>query len=433
MPQTSTTFDAVLKEDYGPQICKVLNNKVRLRKLLYKNKRPSEGRRVVFPAHVSRGHSFRYQTAGGDLANAGNQGTAEVRITYKEAFGHIRITETVMKQSKTKRGAFEYAVAFELENAIHDMAVQENRAAFLDGSGKLAEVSSYVAVTGVLTLKDLTTAAGTGVCGNVGNRYLKVGDVIDVYTSAGVVRKQGCEITALSISANTVTLSGGVGADPAATDGVYLNQPDLSTPIDKDPMGLDGIISNATTTLFNVSRTTYPIWKAQVLSLGTFAAPGNLTLDAMQRMEDMLTDAGYGDDYIMFGHASARREFANLLVSDRRYTSPHEYAAGFKESKDESNLQTTLTFNGKPYIPERDCPWRTTYFLNRQAIQMFELADVHWVEDDKGAVLRLVPGKAGLYEAQLAHYYNIGVEAMGPNCCGKITDFSVTIDRVENP
>lgn len=430
MPQTSTTFDAVLKEDYGPQIAKVLNNKVRIRKWLFKSKRPSEGRRVVFPAHVGRNHSFRFQPSGDDLATAGNQQTTEVRITYKTAFGHVRIHEDVMKQSKTKRGAFEYALAFELENAVHDAAVQENRAAWLDGSGKLAEVSSYLA--GVVTLKNLSTAAGTGICGNVGNRYIKKGMLLDFYTSGGVARKRGCEVTAVDISADTITISGGTGTDPAVTDGVYLQQPSLGTPIDMDAMGLDGIISNDTTVLFNVNRTTYPVWKGQVLSLGSFAAPGALTERSLQRMEDMLTDAGYGDNYILFSHTSARNEFLQLEFPDRRYE-PMKFPAGFEEDKADGSVKTALMFNNAPVIPDRDCPWRRFYFVNKAAIQIFELADVHWIEDDKGAVLRLVTGKAGLFEAQFGHYYNIGVEAMGPNCCGKITDFSVTVDRVENP
>lgn len=433
MPQTSTTFDAVLKEHYGPQICKVLNNKVRLRKLLQKNKRPTDGRRVVFPAHVGRNHSFRYQNAGDDLATAGNQETVQVIVPYFDAFSHVRITEKVIKQSKSDRGAFERALAFELEGATADMAVQENRAAFGTGDGKLAEVESIAGA--VITLKHLgSVSEGSGINGNASNRYLRVNDVIDVYTSGGVARLQGATISAISIANNTITYTGGVGAAPVATDGIYLQQPSLGSPVAVDPMGVAGAIDDGTfVTLFqNVNRTTYPQWKSQIINLGSWGAEGSLTLNVMQRLEDMLTDAGYGDDYLIMCHASVRNQYAQIAFPDRRYTS-RKYDAGFVEGKEEASLETELTFNGHPVIAERDCPWQTMFFLNREAFQVFELADVHWVEDDKGAVMRLVPGKAGLYEGQLAHYYNLGVESMGPNCCGALRYISSTVDRVYLP
>lgn len=428
--QDSTNFDKVLKDHYGPQICKVMNNKVKLRKLLAKNKRPTDGRQVVFPAHVGRGHSFRYQTAGDDLAAAGFQETVSVIVPYKDAFSHVRITEKVIKQSKSDRGAFERALAFELEGATADMAIQENRSAYGVGDGKLGEVSSSTAT--VCTTMGLSSAAGSGINGNASNRYLRIGDVIDFYTAAGVARLQGAKITALDITNDQFTFSGGIGATPAVTDGIYLQQPSLGSPTAVDAMGLGGIIDNNTylQTLHNVDRAVYPQWKAHVINVGSsITATGALTLQVMQRLEDMMTDAGYGDDYAIVCHASVRNQFAQISFPDRRYQT-RKYDTGFKEDKGETGTGSDLSFNDHPVIQERDCPWSTMFFANRASIQQFEVADVHWVEDDKGAVLRLVPGKAGLYEAQLAHYYNIGVEAMGPNSNGALRFISSTVDRV---
>lgn len=439
MPQTATTFDAVLKDWFGPKIVEVINNNVRMLKLLQKGDRPAQGKQVTFPVHKGRNLSVRYQTAGDTLLAAGAESSARVTIPFKQVFGNIRITEDVMKQSKTNRGAFEYAAAFEIENMTKNMMVQANRASFGDGTGKLGEVASFAA--GVLTMRGVAaadTAANNGINGNASNRYIRVGDTIDILNSdQSTFTRQGATVTDCDFVNGTVTITGGGAGTPVANSGVYLSSPIAAAGAALravDPTGIGAIIDAGQflATLFGIDRTAAgnQFWQAQKLDLGTFAAPGTINRRAAQRMEDMLYDAGWAQDYFIMSHASVRNEYADSLIGDRRFVEPYKYDAGFKESKDDASMQTTLTFNGHPWLIDRDCTWRNAYFINPGTVRNYVLAEPHWIEDDKGAVMRVVTSIAATFEAQLAWYYNHGVEAMGPNTCGVIRQIASTPDRV---
>lgn len=431
--QNSTNYDKALKDDYGPQIMRILNNKVKLLNALKKGNRKVEGRQVRFPIHLSRNNSARYLNSGGSSQSAGRQGYEETIIPYRDMGGFIEITEKVKLQSQTNKGAFAEALTEEVTNLVKDIYIQANRSAWGDGTGKLGEVDSFNAGTQVVTLKNLGDAAGTGINANAGNRYIRVGDVLDFYTSAGAVRKLGVQVTAKSIANDTLTLLGGTGADPAAADSVYLSNPDGDDPTVLDPMGMGGIIDDGTFvgTLHNVSRTTFPIWKAQVINVGSAPnASSALSIQIMQRLEDMLSDSGYGEKYNIWCHASVRRAYLDLLDDGRRYIEPYLYDPGFKEDKSESGMKSTLNFNGHPIIQERDCPWQTMFFQS-DIVRKWTLGEGHWVEDDGGGVLRLVPGRFTTFEGQFAWYYNLACEAEGPNSCGALRFISATPDRVE--
>jgi hypothetical protein len=433
MAQNTTNYSKVLKERYGPLIMDILNQKVKLLNALSKGDRDTDGKYVKFPVHTQRNNSAGYISAGGTSKSAGNQGYDETIIPYRDMGGFIEITGKVMLQSKSKQGAFAKAVTEEIQGMVKDMLIQANRAAWGDGTGKIAEVDAYNSGTGVLTLKNLGDAAGTGLNSNAGNRYIRVGDKLDFYTSGAAVRNLGAVVTARSTANDTVTLILGSGSNPAASDSVYFNNPDGDDPTTLDPMGIGGIVDDGTyvDTLHNISRTTQPMWKAQVINVGSGpTAAGSLTTQVMQRLEDMLSDAGYGDKYTIWCHASVRTKYLDLMDDGRRYIEPYVYDPGFKEDKGDKSLKTTLNFNGHPIIQERDCPWQTMFFVN-DVIKKWTLGDLHWVEDDGGGVLRQVAGKFDDREGQVAWYYNLGPEAEGPSSCGALRFISAAPDRVE--
>lgn len=434
MAQNSTNFDKSLKDHYGPLIMEILNQKVKLLNALKKGERPVEGRQVRFPIHKSRNNSAGYISAGGTSKAAGNQGYDEIVIPYRDMGGFIEITQKVILQSKSDRGAFARAAQEEITGMVKDILIQANRSAWGDGTGKVAEVESFNSGTGAITLKNLGDAAGTGINANAGNRYLRVGDIISVYTSAGAARNLGAEITAKSISADTVTVTLGSGSNPAAGDGVYFHNPDGTDPTTLDPMGIGGIIDDGTFvgTLHGVVRSSLPLFNAQVINVGSAPnSAGALTTAVMQRLEDMLFDAGYGEKYNIWCHASVRRAYLDLLDDGRRYIEPFVYDPGFKEDKSDKGLKTTLNFNGHPIIAERDCPWQTMFYQN-DVIKKWVLGQGSWVEDDGGGVLRLVPGRFAVFEGQYSWYYNIAPEAEGPNSCGVLRFINATPDRVNS-
>lgn len=443
--QNLTTFDASLKDFYEGKIRRILQRQVRMMNYLKKGAKPFEGRQVVFPINVQGSPGFVYMTAGGDLAAATPQTTVDVRIPIRQGWGRIQLTYDVIKAAATNRGAFERPLAFELKRFTQDAINKGNRSCWGDGTGIIGEVDSYNAGTAVITCRNLSSAtAGTALNSNAGNRYIKVGDLLDVYTNAAtpLARNQGVKVNSLSLSANTITVTLGTGTNPVAGDRLYVSQPSLGTPYNMDPMGIGGIVDDGTyvPVLHNVDRTAatgYPIWQAQVITLGTGPLAGNtgsLSLDILQRAIDAASEGAAGYPALIVGHYSARREALKLMVTDRRYTEVYKYEPGIDEDHmDTWPWKTTASYDGVPFVFEKDCPWQTLFFLDPEALRKWVLCEMEWVNMGGANEVYLVPGKAGLYEAQATHMYNIGTDENAPSSCTVVRNIASTIDRVNAP
>lgn len=443
--QNLTTFDASLKDFYEGKIRKILQRQVRMMNYIKKGQKSFEGRQVLFPVNVQGSPSFVYMTAGGDLAAAVPQATVDCKIPIRQGWGRIQLTYDVIKAAATNRGAFEKPLAFELKRFTQDAINKGNRSVWGDGTGILGEVDSYNAGTGVLTCRNLSSGtASTALNGNAGNRYIKVGDILDVYTNAAtpLARNQGMRVNSLSISANTITVTLGTGTNPTAGDRLFVSQPNLATPFNMDPMGIGGIVDDGTyvTVLHNIDRTAatgYPIWQSQVITLGTGPLSGQtgaLSLDILQRAIDAASEGAAGYPALIVGHYSARREALKLMVTDRRYNEVYKYEPGIDEDHmDTWPWKTTASYDGVPFVFEKDCPWQALYFLDPQAIRKWVLCEMEWVNMGGANEVYLVPGKAGLYEAQATHMYNVGTDEVAPSSCTVVRNISSTIDRVNAP
>lgn len=435
MPQNLSSYDAALKDLYTGPIRSIFNNKIRCRKYLKRGEKPWEGRQVVFPIHVQRSYAISFCVAGEALPATQNQVTIDAKIPRAQCWAHIGVGADVISASKTDRGAFAKVVGFETKAMVQDFANMNNRSSFGTGEGKIAEVKSFSAGTFTVTTMRMTDTQGSGINGNADNRFVRAGMMVDFYTSAGVSRYTGCRVTSVNNSNGTfvVTLGlpGTAGGNPAVTDGVYIYRPGGS-PVGAEPMGMGGILDDGTWvgTLQNINRTSYPIFNSQIINAGTFAAPGALTLDLLQRAVDAASEGGNGEPKIIWCHSSVRREFVKLVVTDRRYTKPYDYSAGFKESQKEDDLSTTLDFDGIPFVTDKDCPWGTMFMHAPEDIKVWPNEEAHWIQAGSGGILQLVPNVAGLYQAQMAEFGNIGTDDGGPNSAAVIRFIAATVDRV---
>jgi hypothetical protein len=420
-------LDGLLKDIYPKIITRALNNRVVALGLASRRKRTFEGRQAKFPAHVGRNPSVRYLTPGGTLATAQSQSVQQWTVPIRAQFPHIRITSDLMARTKTAAGAFARALAFETEGSLEDMRRQANRAAWGTGDGKLCEVFS-LASAGTLHIKNIgtidgSTGDGSGINGNAGARYLRVNDVIDIFGSSGTVKVQGAQVTSITFGStyDTVTYTGGtVSAVPAITDGVYLNDPDLTNLYSThlDPMGWGGIIDDGTfgsTTLFGITRTDYPLINAQVVNVGAaLSTPGALTLEVLQRADDKIMNAGGTPQGYIIGHSSARLKYLDLCVVDRRYPDGNGYDPGIKENFSDKKPKSNLKFNDRDFIVDNDCPYRTIFMIPDEGPEFFEMIPPRPI-DDGGGMLKLVPGTAGLFAVVYEWHYNLGVGEWGPN------------------
>lgn len=450
--QSLSTFDASLKDFYEGKIRRVLNRQVRLWNYIKRGQKQFTGRQVLFPVNVQGSPAAAFMNAGGDLPTPVAQATVDVKIPIKQLWSRIQVTYDVIEAARDDRGAFERPVALEISRMTEDCIDKANRAAFGDGWGILGTIKSVSGASSpyTITMNYVTDSTnGKSINGYCGTRHLKNGDYVDVYDMtltygavAAAAKVQSGVVSAVSTSANTFVLTGGTEtAIPAAGYCILIAQPDLSTPLDaaakttKEPMGLGGIVDDATWVreLHNIDRNSYPIWNANKINVGTSqAAPGALTLDHIQRIIDMASEGGMGFPSIAMMHYSVRREVVKLMVTDRRYMEKYKYDPGIEEDHmDKWPWPTSLSIDGVPFVFEKHCPYQTIFTLDNRALRRWVLSDFTWINrGGNGQNIYLVPGKAGLFEAQAAMLYNLGTDEVSPATCGVLRFISSTIDRV---
>lgn len=432
MTMTLANMNNLLKVQYLGAFRKVINFQARTVKMFKPGAKTWSGLQIEFPVHVQRSNAVAVGIGGENGPTAGYQHSAKTTIPAKQVYGYIRITKDAILQSKNRQAAFEQAVAIEMKGMSMEFLDLQERMIWGDGSGKIGEVEAYTAGTLTVTTSRLSDSAGSGLNGNADNRYIRIGQRLDFYNGSSA-RMQGAVVTSVDISNGTFVITAGTGSNPAAGDGIYLARPSGATPIDMDPMGIPGIIDDGTyvSSLHGMSRTTYPIWKSQIINAGTFAAPGALQESMLQRAFDAADEGGAARPSWLCAHHSTRQKVVELLLVNRRYMDPLEYQAGFKENNGEGAPRTELSYNGVPFMVSKYCPWRTIFGTNSDVIRFYQVADPDWIDDGNGGVLQRVPSVNGTYEAQMLMMYNIGTDDMGPNSAFAIRNISTTVDRVE--
>lgn len=349
--------NAVLKEDYLGPTREQLNNDNPVVKKLTDKKQEATGKRFYVPLHYGRNNGVGYRAEGAALPTAGNQKYKESTGNVKYMYGSIEITGPTIKAMRNDKGAFIRAVESEMKGLVRDLKDQRARAIFGDGTGKLATFASNTSVT-TLTVNTI--------------KYFQVGMLIDIVNSSGVVTVTGRQVTAIDRAAKTITVSG-AEVTTAATDYAVVTG-DLNNEI----MGIGGIMSQSLT-LQGINPATDTWWKANRLAnSGTNRA---LSQSLMRQALD-LSELEGGKIDLITGSYGVRAAYEALLQTNARYVNPMELEGGFK----------VLEYDGRPIVVDRYHGSNQMNFIDTDEIDLYQLCDFEWMEDDKGAALAPVPG-----------------------------------------
>ena len=93
---------------------------------------------VKFVAHVGRNTGIGARAEDEDLPEAGNQQYVDGQTGLKSFYGSVRLTGQVMSQASQNYQTFADVTAEEIERIRDDIAKDQNRQIFGDGSGTLA-------------------------------------------------------------------------------------------------------------------------------------------------------------------------------------------------------------------------------------------------------------------------------------------------------
>jgi len=166
--------------------------------------------------------------------------------------------------------------------------------------------------------------------------------------------------------------------------------------------------SSNVTTYHNISRSTYPIWKANVLqNSGTLR---EITEDLMQQAVDKCLKNGGSEPNKICSGLAVRRKYIALQVAAKRFTTS-ELRGG----------HVMLDFNGIPYDVDVDCPPERLLFLNTERFTHYHVGEgIQWIDEDGNILHRSATKDA--FEARMVLHPQLCCDR--PNANALIEDIS---------
>lgn len=261
------------------------------------------------------------------LPSAGNERIKQHRVRPKKYY-HV-VSFSGLAEAVSRRGG-EEAFASAITDAI-SAAVKRAGANFEvtflrgDGTGRLTNVYGTVTATTAVTVDDA--------------RPFRVGQVVVFLNNTTGLKQAGpVSVTARSVSGGTITVSSAVTL--ADDDGVYISgeQSEAAAPTEVTALGLPAIINNSGT-IYNLSRSTYPILQSQVIA----AASASLDEALLRRLRKRLlteTDTGSMDGFAFISNYDQFDRYTEIALPFRR----------FNDMRLELGAQQELTtFEGRPW------------------------------------------------------------------------------------
>lgn len=384
MGATLSTVSAILKEIYEPKIRKQLQDDTVALKRIEKSSEGVEsqvgGRYVTFPIKTRRNAGIGARNELEALPVPGQQGYNAARIGLKYLYGGIQLSGQTIELANKNYQAFTSALDAEIEGLQTDLAKDQNRQVYGDGSGVVG----------------LITADGVGTVTVKDAMYLQLGEMIDIVdgttlaAATPTVKASNRQVTSVDITTGVVTYN---GADVTAVAGDILVRTGNAN---REWTGLASIVRN-TGTLYNVDPTSEPVWKAEVdANAGVNRA---LSEGLMINMVDRIRANG-GKTTVILSNLGVRRAYFNLLSQQRTYVNTKEFTGGF------SGLAFTTDAGEVPFVVDVDAPKNTQYFLNEKELTLYREGDWSWMDRDGSMWQRVIGFDA--YEARMYQYSEIG-------------------------
>lgn len=417
-----STADKILKIDYEGPVREQLNQQKVLVQKLKKNHKDFVGKQAYIPVHKGRNVGVGARAESGTLPTAGQQQYDSLIYTVKNLYGRIKLTGPAIAASKSNTGAFVRAIQSEMEGLVKDLAQDENRQLWHDGSGILTRCGS-------------TSSSATVEVEST--KFLKVGQTVQIVQTADGGNNAGGAQSSVTVSSitdtNTFVASSSVSTDSGdcvIADGSRDYTSSTTWKGTREIWGLQAIVAGGTVSPYGnpgngldgstsgyedsyigrITRNGNDWHKANVVANG--ATLRSLTIDLMQQAFDLSDIEGATVPGLILTNHALKRQYAKLLYSDKRYTGSGEVTldGGWK----------ALEFNGVPLVADKDASLVLTpqalyamYFLDMSSLEYHILEDWGWMERD-GAVLSRVSDKDE-YEATMFSYRQLGVSRSNSN------------------
>jgi hypothetical protein len=281
------------------------------------------------------------------LPSAGNERIKQARVRPKKYYHTV--TFSGLAEAVSKRGgedAFAAGITDAISNAVK-RAGANFETTFLrgDGTGRITNVSATATATTTVSVDDART--------------FRSGQVIVFLNNTTGLRQAGpVTVNSRSVSGSTITVSAAVTA--AIDDGIYISgeQSEAAAPAELTALGLPALVNN-TGTIYNISRTTFPILQSKVIAAGSTSLDESM-LRRLRKQLMIETAVETLDGFALISNHDQYDRYTEIALPFRR----------FNDMRLELGAQQELTtFEGRPWLVTWAALPDEVFFLNLGAIE----------------------------------------------------------------
>lgn len=254
----------MFKEIYGDDIKELVPNTLKLTKRINMTYAEALGSKYHQPVDVTTEHGITYSAANASSITLLSPVAAQMQdaqIEGAQVFARSRVDyETMFRAMAAGKAAFTNATT-QVVKRLTKAAAKRLEIMLLHGRKGIGAIGSQSgsSTTRSLVISDATWSAGIWAG--------SVGATLDVWAAALTGSKLNTNaaivVTAVNVSTKTISVSGNATDLDACVTGTHLFF-ETGSPTN-DFAGIDAIVQN-TGTLFNVSASTYELWKGNTVS-----------------------------------------------------------------------------------------------------------------------------------------------------------------------
>lgn len=302
------------------------------------------------------------------LPTGGNERVVKARVRPKKFYATV--TFSGLAEAVSKR-AGEDAFASGITDAM-SMAVKRSGARFEetflrgDGTGRITNTNGAHTAQTTITVDDART--------------MRSGMVIVFLNNTTGLRQAGpVTVTAVDVANSQITVNAAVTLSD--DDGLYISgeQSEAAAPAEVTALGLPALVHNSGT-IYNQSRTTYPILQSKVIAAGSTSLDESM-LRRLRKRIMIETAADSLGGFVMISNHDQYDRYTEIALPFRRFTDMKlELGAN----------QEMTTFEGRPWIVTWAALPDEVYFLNLDAV---ERGVVRPFSIDERVSMQWIPGQ----------------------------------------
>ena len=317
------------------------------------------------------------------LPSAGNERIKQAKVSPKKYYHTV--TFSGLAEAVSRRGgedAFAAGITDAISNAVKRAGANfETNFLRSDGTGRITNVATAPAASTSVVVDDARTFRSGMV-------------VVFLNNTTGLRQAGPVTVTSRNVSTNTITVSAAVTA--AVDDGIYISgeQSEAAAPAENTALGLPALVNN-TGTIYNLSRTTYPILQSKVIAAGSTSLDESM-LRRLRKQLMIETAVESLDGFAMISNHDQYDRYTEIALPFRR----------FNDMRLELGAQQELTtFEGRPWLVTWAALPDEVFFLNLGAI---ERGIVRPLSIDERVNMAWVPGQDAFTVLLKAYCENVG-------------------------